>query len=81
MVAEMGFTQERAQTVAEQAAPLYSSVQQLPSGEEMASSTVSGLTRASWFIFGGLLLSMLLSIAGGWAGSRSVIKRRTLIPH
>ncbi len=81
MVSEMGFTQDRAETVADQAIPLYSSAQQLPSGQEVASTAVSGLTRASWFIFAGVLLSMLLSIFGGWAGSRSVVKRRVPITH
>lgn len=79
MVTEMGFTQDRAQVIADQAASLYSTVQQLPSGQEAAQATVSGLTLASWFIFAGVLLSMLLSIAGGWAGSLAVGKRRTLI--
>ncbi|MDO9067769.1 MAG: hypothetical protein Q7W05_04865, partial [Deltaproteobacteria bacterium] len=79
MVTEMGFTQDRAQVVADQAGSLYSTVQQLPSGQEAAEATVSGLTWASWFIFGGVFLSMLLSIAGGWAGSRTLVKRRALI--
>ena len=79
MVTEMGFTQERAQVVADQAVSLYSTVQQLPSGQETAEAAVSGLTRASWFIFGGVFLSMLMSIVGGWAGSRTVVKRRELI--
>lgn len=79
MVTEMGFTPDRAQAIADQAGSLYSTVQQLPSGQETAEAAVSGLTRASWFIFGGVFLSMLLSIAGGWAGSRTVVKRRALI--
>ena len=78
MVTEMGFTPDRAQVVADQAVSLYSTAQQLPSGQEAAEATVSGLTRASWFIFGGVFLSMLLSIAGGWAGSRTVVKRRAM---
>lgn len=79
MVTGMGFTQDRAEAIADQSASLYSAVQQLPSGQEAAEATVTGLTRASWFIFGGVFLSMLLSIAGGWAGSRTVDKRRALI--
>ncbi|MFA5516047.1 MAG: hypothetical protein WDA20_07130 [Desulfuromonadales bacterium] len=81
LVTEMGFTQDRAQTVVDQAMPLYSSAQQIPSGQEVASSTVSGLTQASWFIFAGVLLSMLLSIGGGYVGARTVAKRRTLLAH
>ena len=81
LVTQMGFTQDRAQLLVDQALPIYSAVQQLPSGENVVASTVSGLTTASWYIFGAVLLSMLLSIAGGWLGSRTVVRRRVPIAH
>jgi hypothetical protein len=81
MVNEMGFAPERAETLVDQAMSLTATAQQLPSGEEVASTAVSGLTRASWFLFGGLLLSMILGIAGGMAGSLRVVKRRIPLAH
>ncbi len=71
----MGFTRERAEPLVDQGMALIGATQQIE-GQEVAAAAVEGLTRAAWFIFAGLLLSMALGIVGGWAGAQSSVKRR-----
>lgn len=70
MVNKMGFSRGRAEQVADQAAALFGSVQtQGPAqAREAASKTVSALAAASWWLFIGGLLALVLSIVGGAAG-------------
>lgn len=82
MVNQMGFTQERAETMVDQAMPLYGAVQQAPQqGEEVAQTAVSGLTAASWWLFGGLLVSLVLGMVGGWVGAKATVGRRSVMAH
>lgn len=81
MVNEMGFSPDRAATVADQAMQLQGVAQQLPSGQEVASAAVSGLTAASWWLFAGILLSLILGVFGGATGARGAAKRRTALVH
>lgn len=81
MVNQMGFTRDRASTVVDQAMKVQGAIGQLPSGQEMAQTAVSGLTRASWWLFAGVLLSMVLGILGGFVGAKESGKRRTVLAH
>lgn len=82
MTSQMGMTRDRAETVADQAMKLQGAIQQIPSGQQMADTAVSGLTKASWWLFAGVLLSMILGVVGGFFGSKGVDKRRhALVAH
>jgi len=82
MVSDMGFTQDRAESMVNQGMALFGSARNLPEqARGAASSAVSGLTKVSWGLFGGVLLSMALGIAGGAVGSKAAIKRRSPIFH
>lgn len=82
MTNQMGFSEERANQVADQAMSLYGAAQQLPQQtRNVASSAVSGLTKASWGLFVGVLLSLGLGVAGGAIGSRATIRHRTTAQH
>lgn len=82
MVNQMGIAPDRAQTIADQGMKLQGAAQQLPSGEEVASKAVTGLTVASWWLFAGILLSLILGVAGGATGARGSAKRRSaLVAH
>jgi hypothetical protein len=77
MVSEMGFTRDRAETMVDQGMALFGSVRNLPQqAEQAASSAVSGLTKVSWGLFAGVLLSMALGIFGGAVGAKAAVKRR-----
>jgi hypothetical protein len=82
MTNQMGMTRDRAEPLADQAMQLQGAIQQLPSGQQIADTAVSGLTRASWWLFAGVLLSMILGVVGGFVGSKGVDKRRhALVAH
>ena len=80
MVSQMGFTNERARQVVDQGMALFGQAQQLPGqAREVAASSVSGLAKASWGLFIGVLLSLALGVGGGAIGSRATIRRSA--PH
>ncbi|BCS52548.1 hypothetical protein [Geobacter sp. SVR] len=82
MVNQMGFTQERAAQVLEKGSTLFGAAQNAPQqAREVATSAVSGLSKASWGLFVALLLSMILGIFGGAVGSRTALKRRHPLVH
>jgi hypothetical protein len=81
MVNEMGFAPDRAEATVDQAMTMQGAIQQLPPAEEVAEKAVTGLTAASWTLFVAMLLSLALSIFGGAAGSRGVVKRRSPLAH
>lgn len=82
MTGQMGFTRDRAETLVDQGMALSGSAQNLPEqARGAASSAVSGLTKISWGLFVGVLLSMVLGIAGGAAGSKAAMKRRNPVFH
>lgn len=81
MVNQMGMEPDRANTVADQAMKAQGALRQLPPGEQIAETAVSGLTRASWWLFAGTLFSMILGIVGGFVGAKAVGKRRHLLAH
>lgn len=74
MVNRMGFTEERANQVADRGMSLVGpgAGQQL---REAAGATVSALTAASWWLFVGLLLSLVVGLWGGLVGARAIGKR------
>jgi hypothetical protein len=55
---------------------LLGSAQQIE-GQQVAATAVEGLTRASWFLFAGVLLSLILSLLGGFLGAKAIVARRT----
>lgn len=82
MVNQMGFTQDRAEQMVDKGMALFGSTQNLPEkGQQAASSAVSGLSKISWSLFIGVLLSMALSLVGGAIGSKATVKRRNPLPH
>lgn len=74
LVERMGLSQERATTIVDQTLPLFGA-----QGEQgvarAAGQTVSTLTQASWWLFGTLILSLLLGMWGGSMGSRATSSR------
>lgn len=74
MTNQMGFTQERASQVVDQGMSLYRNLPQ--QARDTASSAVSGLSKITWGIFFGVLLSMGLGVAGGVVGAKAADKRR-----
>jgi hypothetical protein len=76
LVGEMGFTRDRAEVVVDQGMSLLGSAQQIE-GQQVAATAVEGLTRASWFLFAGVLLSLILSLLGGFLGAKAIVARRT----
>lgn len=82
MTNEMGFTRDRAETVVDRGMALSGSAQNLPEqARGAASSAVSGLTKISWGLFIGVLLSMALGVFGGVVGSKAAVKRRSPMLH
>ncbi len=71
LVNQMGFSQERATQIVDQAMPLVGGGQL----QQTAEGAVSGLTAASWWLFAALLLSLGLGILGGAIGTRAVSNR------
>lgn len=67
MVTQMGFTQQRANQVADLAGPLFSG--QLGADAQQAlRGTANTLSSASWWLFIGLALSLLAALFGGRSG-------------
>lgn len=82
MVGQMGFTNDRARQIVDQGMALYGKSQQLPEqARDVAASSVSGLAKASWGLFIGVLLSLALGVGGGAIGSRATIRRTSGVPH
>lgn len=76
MVNQMGFTQERANQVVDQALMLFGQGGQASQqARQAADQAVSALATASWWLFFGILLSMALGIWGGAIGARSTSHR------
>jgi hypothetical protein len=79
MTSQMGFTQERANQVADQMMPLVG-----PGSEQrrqdIAEGAVSTLSAASWWLFVGILLALVLGVWGGLVGARAT-SDRTLGDH
>jgi hypothetical protein len=75
LVGEMGFTRDRAELVVDQGMAIMGTAQGIQ-GEQVATSAVEGLTRAFWFLFAGVLLSLALSIFGGLLGAKAIVARR-----
>lgn len=81
MTSQMGFSRERATQVVDQGAGLLGSAQNLPQqARDTATTAVSGISKISWGLFAGVLLSMGLGIAGGVVGSKATVKRRNPLP-
>lgn len=80
MVNEMGFTQDRANQVADRLMPLFG-----PQGEQqvrdVANKAANTLSAASWWLFAGLLLSLGLGMLGGLMGARARSHRQTGSEH
>ena len=66
---------QQAGQVVDQAAAIVQGDQVSPQVREVADNTVSALAKASWWLFAGVLLSMLLGIGGGAAGIRATSRR------
>ncbi|MBE0596708.1 MAG: hypothetical protein IH614_05525 [Desulfuromonadales bacterium] len=81
LVNEMNVDPAAAPQIVEQAMAMRGVMQQLPSGEEAASSAVSGLTTALWWLFAGLALSLALALGGGVLGAHGSGKRRSILAH
>jgi hypothetical protein len=75
LVGEMGFTQERAEVVVDQGMAIMGTAQQVE-GQEVAATAVEGLSRATWFLFAGVLLSLLVALGGGYLGAKAIMARR-----
>lgn len=74
MVNDMGFTQERASSIANMAAPLFTG--QVPAqARQAAETTVNSLAAASWWLFVGLALSLAVALGGGVLGVRADANR------
>lgn len=74
MVNNMGFTEERANSVASLAAPVITG--KVPAqARQAAETTVNGLAAASWWLFIGLSLSLAVALGGGVLGVRTDANR------
>lgn len=73
MVNQMGFSQERATQVVDQAMPLFSGGGETV--EQAAETTTTALTAASWWLFATFIISLALGVWGGAIGSRGTSKR------
>lgn len=79
MTNQMGFTQERANQVADLASPLFGG-ELGQQAQQAASTTVSALTAASWWLFVALALSLVAALFGGRTGIKAQ-SNRTLGDH
>ncbi|MDA8164385.1 MAG: hypothetical protein M0017_05060 [Desulfobacteraceae bacterium] len=78
LVREMGFARDRAAGIVDRAMPLMAG--RPGAGQRTAQTAVQGLTWASWYLFIGILFSMLLSLGGGYLGAKAIGARRTPLP-
>jgi hypothetical protein len=76
LVGEMGFTRDRAEVVVDQGMAIMGTAQQVE-GQEVAATAVEGLSRATWFLFAGVLLSLAVALGGGYLGAKAIVARRT----
>ncbi len=74
MVKQMGFSQERANQIATQAITLLGKATP-QQARQTADQAVSTLAKASWWLFFGILLSMVLGVVGGAVGVKSLRRR------
>lgn len=74
MTSEMGFTQERANQVADLASPLFGG-ELGQQAQQAASTTVTALTAASWWLFVALALSLVAALFGGKTGIKAQSNR------
>ncbi|MGE0079936.1 MAG: hypothetical protein AB7U81_01425 [Thiohalomonadaceae bacterium] len=75
MVNQMGFSEERANTIADNLEPLLGS-----EGEGAAQATMDALSAASWWLFIAIALSLVMGLWGGLMGARAT-SDRTLGDH
>lgn len=81
MVNQMGFTRDRATQVVDKGSVLFGQTRNLPrEARETAATAVSGLSKITWGLFVGVLLSLGLGVAGGVVGSKASVKRRNPLP-
>lgn len=66
---------QRAEGVVDQATAIIQGDQVPAQARNVAENAVSALAKASWWLFAGVLLSMLLGIGGGAAGIRATRRR------
>lgn len=74
MVNEMGFTQQRANQVVDTAAPLFTG-QLGQEAEQAATTAVDAMAAASWWLFIGLALSLVVALIGGMMGVKAYANR------
>lgn len=74
MVTQMGFTQQRANQVADMAGPLFSG-QLSGEAQQALRGTANTLSSASWWLFIGLALSLLAALFGGRHGVKAYSNR------
>ncbi|MEO5702972.1 MAG: hypothetical protein ABIQ54_03700 [Gammaproteobacteria bacterium] len=72
---------DKAAGVVDQATALIQGDQVPAQARNVADDAVSALAQASWWLFAGILLSMLLGIAGGAAGIRAASPRSHDVSH
>jgi hypothetical protein len=70
MVNNMGFTQERAQEVVSNAAPLFTG-QLGQQARQTAGTVVNALAAVSWWLFLALVLSLAVALWGGFVGAKA----------
>ncbi|SCZ62108.1 hypothetical protein [Thiohalomonas denitrificans] len=73
MTSEMGFSQQRAEQVVDQAMPLFQQPGQ--QAQQIAEPAVGVATAASWWLIVTLAVSLVLGIWGGAIGTRGTSKR------
>lgn len=79
---QMGFAPDRAEQIVNTGTQLFGSAQNLPQqARNAASSAISGLSKTSWVLFVGVLLSMALGVFGGAVGSKATVRRRSPLSH
>lgn len=74
MTNQMGFSQQRANQVADLAAPLFGG-EVGQQAQQAAGSTVTALTAASWWLFVALALSLVAALFGGRMGIKAQSNR------
>jgi hypothetical protein len=74
MVNQMGFTQNRANQVADMAAPLFGG-ELGQEAQQAATTTVNALAAASWWLFVALALSLVAALFGGRMGIKAQASR------
>jgi hypothetical protein len=78
MTGQMGFTQSRATQIVDRGMAMFGNAP--AQARQTAESAVSGLSRITWALFAGVLISLALGIGGGVVGSRAAVKRRHPLP-